>query len=282
MLRKILPGFAILSALFLSIPAHADSLVRFAQVESIGGFTRFNDTMTFWARVDSQNAVKGGMIRVVRNHHGGTPLTMTGSLTAEETRALWSAVYKARPWTARQVRNRMLNVDLPNTKVTYMGIFSQLIRSDLQATRLRPVSADMLTFLDLAWEADARCAESGRFVYEAWGGRLGYRRQVTIQQDGQVHDEVTYAVQISGVKPYSYDGWLDADQIATLEKLVGDAKWSTLQDFPGHPSHVDGIDEQGSHYRWGVKKTVFGGYPSSRTAEYQAVLDFAKAAGGSQ
>ena len=282
MIRKSLAPASLALAFALLVPtARADRIVSFAKVESVGGYTAYNDVVTLWAQIDGRGAVRGGFIRVDRKFHGRTPIVMTGGLGARETQALLVTIQRARLWMGpRQVRNVVLNVDAPSYRVTWMGGFTQLVRSDEAAAGLRPVSRAMQSFLSLVWDADLQCAESDRFVYAARGGRVGYRRTLRIRQDGVVHDSVTYAAPLPGSKPYEYDGFLGFDQIATLETLVKAARWWTLSDFPGIPSQTDGIDEQGTHCEWGRRKTVFGGYPWNRPVEFQAVLDHVTAAGG--
>src|SRR5438105_3565276 len=105
----------------------AQQLVRVAEVESVGGYTTHNDKATFWADM-RLGRVRGGLIQVERDTHHGT-FVMTGRIDAAETLAIWNGLAAARPWRAAQVHALAVNVDFPDTVVTYLGRYRQTIRA---------------------------------------------------------------------------------------------------------------------------------------------------------
>ena len=144
-------------------PAQAQQLVKFAEVESQGGFVAWSDKVTMLAQLNAAGRITGGRVQVERVvRRGATPgtLVMTGKMGAAETHSLWTAIYAAKPWQYTQVRARNGNTDFPNTKVTYMGRYAQtIIAGYITPPRLPLVSAEMERFTGLAWDLDRKTAE---------------------------------------------------------------------------------------------------------------------------
>jgi hypothetical protein len=255
--------------------AEAQQLLRIADVASVGGFVIHSDAATIWAEMSGSRVVRG-RIRVERTFRGGAQpsLVMTGQLDATETLLLWNSLYRAAPWRHKQVVARSTNTDFPDTHVTYLGRYKQEILAGLMSPppRMPRVSNAMIAFLDLAWDAARRTAEAPLFVYDASGGRLGYRRLITIARDGKIVDEVSYANPSAPGTPYRKEGQLTSTEIDTLKNAA--RHWPAWpRSFPGDPRAYDGIGIDATLYTWGVKKTVGAGEPSSRPRDFQGLLN---------
>lgn len=261
--------------------ARAQALVRIAEYESVGGYVIHNDKAVIWAELRGTRVARG-LIRVERRVRGAAqPILMTGQLSATETLTMWSTLYRARPWSASLVHALHVNTDFPDSKVRAFGRFTQYIKASYLSPADIPagvpaVSREMSLFLSQVRDAVRRTAEAPFFVYEANGGRLGYRRTVTISNAGAITDEVDYAVVRPGLpQPYSRSGAITADERNELARLA--SRWSSYpRSYPGDPRTYDGIGITATLYRFGVAKAVFAGEPQSRPADFEAVL--AKAA----
>lgn len=271
-------GFFLALALATAAPAaRAQQLTRVAEVESTGGYTRFNDRATIWAETRA-GRVRRGLILVERTFRGGAqPLVMTGTLGAAETHDLWTRVAAALPSRDPQVHAAQVNVDFPDTIVTYRGRYRQEVRASFASLAAIPpgiplVSNDMQRFLDGVSAAIARTAAADLFVYDASGGRAGYRRTIRIAADGTIDDDVTYAAAAFAPYQYSKSGALTPDEVNALRALC--ARWSRLPAaFAGDPRLVDGIGIETTYTTFGIGKAVFAGDPASRPAAYQRILD---------
>ncbi len=260
----------------------AGQLHQFGTIESVGGFTYFNDKATFWAYV-SGGYIRGGYVRVDRAFRGGTAGTiyMTGNLTPRETYDLWYGLYQAAPWRAAVTAAEFQNTDLPDTRVSYFGTYTQTIKASYVSAAAVPagtprVSAAMKRFTDLAWAEVQQVAEAPLFRYQGQGGQLGYRRTIEITRAGRIVDEVTYVVTFPSAQPHRKEGQLTAAEVEGLKRVC--ASWASYPArFAGNPSFVDGIDISTSYWTWGQEKSVFAGSAGSRPASYQAVLDHVEA-----
>lgn len=259
--------------------AQAATLQQFGSIESVGGFTFYNDKATFWA-VTSGGYIRGGYVRVDRVFRGGTAGTiyMTGNLTPRETYDLWYGLYQAAPWRAATTAAEFQNTDLPDTRVSYFGTYTQTIKASYVSAAAVPagmprVSAAMKRWIDLAWAEARQVAEAPLFRYQGQGGHLGYKRTIEITRAGRIVDEVTYVVTtFPSAQPYRKEGQLTAAEVDGLKRVC--ASWPSYPArYAGNPSFVDGIDISTSYWTWGVEKAVFAGSPGNRPASFQAVLD---------
>jgi hypothetical protein len=265
------------AALAYAPAAQAQSIREIARVRWIGGFTAYNDTATVYASLNAAGAITAGFVRVDRKVHSHpTALAMTSRLTARETYDLWLGCYSARPWINPEVQSDFLNTDLPDVEVRYLGVarYTQKIRAGMVGpSNLPRVSSAMKTFIQQTSSRVLTVAGSPLIVYEARGGRQGYERQIAVTQGGEITDDVNYLSAAFAGQAYQKQGHVGVADLLAIKAAVNAAGWGTLADFPGNPSFVDGIDEQVSVYSWGSKKTVKGGWPTNRTAAYQAVID---------
>jgi len=273
-------GALAMAGALLAAPTPAEArIVEIAKVESIGGHTRYNDTIQFWADVRGPRIVRGYAVVTRRfRSQNGAVLRMTDGLDARETYSIWMQAYRARPWTAPVVRQHQVNVDASDTKVTYMRRYTQLIRGSLPTPPppLPFITRDMQGFVNNAWTMASKIADSDLMTYTAGGGWFGFRRETRLSQSGLLRDSVTYGRPPQGAHPYRKSGWVTPTDIMTLRRLIAVARWTTLTDFAGQPSATDGIDEGATVWTWGQPHSVFGGYSWNRTPEYQAVLDEVK------
>jgi len=256
-----------------AVEAAAQQLVRVAEVSTVGGFTVYDQKTTVWASLGTTGRIRAGYVLLERDYRGNGKLNMTGSLTAQETYDFWVACYNAAPWQYPATRDRLGAHDVPDIIVTYMGRYTQRIYRNGTATNLPMVSDKMRQFTDLNFQVSGKTAGNNLFVYEAQGGHAGFHRQIAVTQEGHVTDDSGFSNPRIMAPVKHKEGDLTVAQLNNLKRLVYAADWWNLSDFPGHPSWADGIDEQGSYYLWGSKKTVFGGYASGRTPQYQAILD---------
>jgi hypothetical protein len=260
------------------------ALVRIAEVESVGGYTIYNDKTTVWANVNAVGRITQGLVQVERRYrrgpNGPQSLFMTGSLGAGETLNLWQAIYAARPWATPRVRAEMVNTDFPDTKVTYLGRYTQtIIAGAVTPPPLPLISRQMRAFLRLAGDVRQRVADGELFVYDAAGGRAGYHRVITIHRDGKIEDVVDYASPAFAGQGYQKSGQLAPEEVIALQDAC--RLWSAWPSaFPGNPQMVDGIGITASFYRWGVKKSVFAGDPQGRPRDFQGALNMVESLAG--
>jgi hypothetical protein len=202
---------------------------------------------------------------------------MTGRIDARRTRSLLTALQVARPWHTPVVRDYSGNTDFSNTRVTYAGVYVQeIVANYITPPALPLISRAMDAFRNDAWDIVALTADADLFVYDGSGGRLGYRRTITISRSGKIVDEVTFANPSAPSTPYRKESTLSAAQVMHLHALC--AGWSRYpQAFPGNPRAYDGIGVDATYYSWGRGKTVFAGEPQSQPAAFKAVLDYVEA-----
>jgi hypothetical protein len=271
-------GFAVAVAvaLFGGRPAHAQQVVEFGRIESVGGFVRYHDKASFLVELRAGRIARGLVMVERREHYGPPSLIMTGQIDAGRALRLWALLYRAAPWRLPQVRDFSGNVDFPDTHVTYAGRYTQEILAGWASPPpgIPLVSAEMDRFRQEAWAAASDVAASNLFIYHAFGGRMGYDRTITISQDGHIRDEVTFASPAG--QPYVKDGMLTSSEVIALTGLC--QGWTRYpRAFPGDPRLTDGIAEEATYVRFGFARTIFGGDPASRPAAFQAVLDYVTA-----
>lgn len=280
MLRKLFTRMALAALLLLTGAAAAQAaFYQFLTIESQGGYTRWNDKATFWAEVNGRRIVRGyALIERTYRGQGQDQVNMTGQLTPRETYDLWMAAYAARPWSAAEVHAKFVNVDFPDTKVTYMGRYTQTIRAAFVTppAHLSVVSDEMEALTGKAWGHARAVLDQDLFVLTAQGGLSGYQREIRITQSGSISDDVNYLRQGAGT-PHSKQGSLTPTELNELKQLVYAADWFNLTDFAGNPMIMDGIAIETTYTRWGVDVAIAAGYYQNRTPEYQAVIDRAEA-----
>lgn len=268
--------FALVFACAVAPTALAATPVKYATVDTHGGFTAWDQSTSVDIMVQQGSPV-GGRVTVIRDLRTGTPLQMTGSLSLGRTASLYFAGRDARvgdyadSWTAFQ------NVDLPTVDVSVWGA-TQIIHQDEIAfpPNVPETTGDMSDFVADMNQTAQRVAEAPLFEYSAAGGMTGFQRRITVTQEGWVTDDST---DLFGVNDRHVSGWLDSDTIAHLKTLAFYAHWFQLAGWDGHPSWVDGIDEEATVCHYGDCHAVWGGYSWERTAEYQAFLEALVAAG---
>jgi hypothetical protein len=246
--------------------ASAQTFTKIVDIEAIGGFTAYQAKVSVWYQGSSGK----GFVLHTKTFHDGTKLEETSQIPNAEVIDLWWAAYNARPWSAREVKNSFLNVDLPNTKVTYMDRWSQLIRADLGARSLPPVSAAMKTCTQKLWEAARKVDESDLFRYEASGGLAGMQETVVITQGGKITWDLAFA---RGGTSQHKEGNLSAADVNALKALC--AGWFNLPakfEWPQGMVVMDGIGYSGTYSWWGYTKKVGSKTAADEDPAYEAVL----------
>jgi hypothetical protein len=258
---------AILAAAFPGA-AQAQSFTRVADVESIGGYTIFNQKATFWY----YGGTGTGFVLVERVYHDGTRVSITGQITRDEILDLWWKAYYARPWSAREVKAAFLNVDLPDTRMTYAGRYTQTIRAQPSAASLPLVSAQMRTFIDRAWELARKVGDSQLFKYEASGGLAGYQETVVITQSGEI--TVDRSTIRGGAPPVHKTGYVAPADLNELVRLCG-PWWSFPDafDWPPGLAVADGLSYKGTYSLWGYTRTVASKTAAREDPRYKAILE---------
>jgi len=249
----------------------------FAEVDTHGGFSLYDEVAHLAAVVD-QGAPVGGEILVSRSFHSGPTLQMTDSMPLFRTRSLFLAGRAADPGSATDTWTPFQNVDLANVDVTFLGVTQTVHQNEAVFPVGSPqTTPEMSAFIDMVNdEIYNRVVSAPRFEYHAAGGQLGYERTISIAQGGYITDTTTYVW--GGVDRHA-TGVLDAQTVMELQGLAHAAHWPWLTGWSGHPSWVDGIDEEATVCRFGECHSVWGGYYWERTPEYQDFLDAVIAAG---
>jgi hypothetical protein len=268
-LRTLLFAAALAAAFIGAAPAaRAQSgFTRIVDLQTVGGFTAFDSKIAVWY----YRPTGRGFLLFEKAFHDGTKLSITTQIPHAETIALWWAAYYAAPWTAPETQARFLNTDLPSTRVTYMANWSQLVRADLAARSLPPVTDAMVALIERIWDLAERAAKSDLFRYHAAGGLAGIEETVVISQDGDITIDRSFG---RGTGPVTHkEGRLGTADVNALKGLC--ASWWRLPDHFDWPPGVivaDGIDYSGTYSVWGYSKEITSKTAAREDPAYTAVI----------
>lgn len=265
--HRALAALAVVFAAGLLAPEAQARFIQVAKAESLGGYTRYNASVTIWYETSSRK----GFVYHNRRFHDGTNLHMTGQVPGRDVIAFWWDLHRSDIRSQAEVRNSFLNVDLPDTRVTYLGRYQQRIRSDLQAFSLPQVSADMRQALDRIWAIASQVAEADLFTYEASGGLAAYHERTVITQEGQIRVERGSLYQ--NPQQIVATGGLAPAEVNALKALTT-GWWGYPDAFDWRPGMVvsDGIRYSATYSIWGYSKTVASKTLAEEEPGYTAVI----------
>ncbi len=264
-------------ALGIAAPAaQAQTFTRVCEMESIGGYTAYQAKIIVWYYDLSGQ----GFVLCERRYHSGETLQMTGQISNQAVMDLWWKAYYAAPWTNADTKNTFLNVDLPDTKFTYMTNWAQMIHAQPSSSNLPQVTTAMKTCIDALWDLAQQISERDLFKYQGSGGLAGLDESIVIKRDGAITQDRSFG-RGSGQVTHK-QGHLSPAEVNELKTLCS-PWWSFPNAFnwPAGTVVYDGIDYSGWYNYWGYSRTVSSKTAAQEDSRYSAILqkvgDFANA-----